>query len=96
MASAEDIETEQPDRPRVSAAWTDTAPELDGRLEDLWQAGGYIPKLRQEVPVAYGEATQRTEVWMLYDADFLYIGVRAHDDEPDKIIKMQVAADADK
>jgi hypothetical protein len=85
-----------PDRPRVAAVKTDTPPKIDGVLDDaVWQDGGLIDGLRQEVPVAYGVPSQRTEVRILYDADFVYFGVRAYDSDPDKIIAKQMVRDAD-
>ena len=80
--------------PRVRAVRTETPPEIDGRIaEPVWQQAGRIDSLRQKIPVAYGEASQRTEVFVLYDADFLYIAVRAHESDPSRIIASKMVRD---
>ncbi|MDP6979110.1 MAG: DUF5916 domain-containing protein [Myxococcota bacterium] len=80
----------------VRAVRTENPPEIDGRIvEDAWQQAGRIEGLRQKIPVAYGEASQRTEVWVLYDADFLYIAVRAHESDPRDIIASKMVRDGD-
>ena len=50
--------------------------------------------LRQVEPVENGEPSERTEVRLLFDSDFLYIGIRCFDEEPDKIIATQMRRDA--
>ena len=85
-----------PDRPRIGAVKAAIPPEIDGRLDDpAWQEAALIDGLRQEIPVAFGVPSQKTEVRILYDADFVYFGVRAYDTEPDKIIAKQMLRDAD-
>lgn len=84
-----------PNRPRITAVRTDTPPEIDGFLNDaVWQDAALIDGLRQEIPVAFGVASQKTEVRILYDADFIYFGVRAYDSEPEKIVARQMLRDA--
>jgi len=83
-----------PDRPRITAVRIDTPPEIDGHLDEaVWQQGALIDGLRQEVPIAFGVPTQRTEVRIMYDANFLYLGVRAYDTEPEKIIARKMLRD---
>lgn len=85
-----------PDRPRIRAVETAVPPVIDGRLDDpAWRDAALIDGLRQEIPVAFGVPSQRTEVRILYNADFVYFGVRAYDTEPDKIIAKQMLRDAD-
>jgi hypothetical protein len=86
--------TALPDRPRMTAVRIDTPPEIDGHLDEaVWQQGALIDGLRQEIPVAYGVPTQKTEVRIMYDENFLYLGVRAHDREPEKIIARKMLRD---
>jgi hypothetical protein len=84
------------DRPAVRAVRTVQAPKIDGRLnEAVWQSAGLIEGLQQKVPVAYGKASQSTQIRILFDEKFLYIGVRAFDDEPSKIIARKMVRDGD-
>ena len=63
-------------RPTLAA----TPPVLDGYLEmELWGGGGVIEELVQQEPVEGAAATERTEIYLLYDAQNLYVGVRAFD-----------------
>lgn len=80
----------------MRAIRTETPPEIDGRIvEAQWERAGYIEGLRQKIPVAYGEASQRTEVFVLYDADFLYLAIRAHERDPSRIIATKMVRDGD-
>ena len=82
------------ERPVVRAVRTESAPKIDGRLDDAaWKSAGLIPRLRQKLPVAYAEASAQTEIRILYDDDFLYIGVRAFDAAPDKVIARKMVRD---
>jgi hypothetical protein len=70
----------------VRAVKTETPPVMDGRLDDMvWKRGGVVSGLRQYQPRAGKPMSERTEIRVLYDADFLYLGVRCYDREPGKI-----------
>ncbi|MES2305585.1 MAG: DUF5916 domain-containing protein [Gemmatimonadota bacterium] len=78
----------------VSAAF-DTAraaparplPRLDGRLDDAaWAQATPITGFVQRTPDWNQPGTERTEARVLYGPDALYVGVRAFDREPDKIL----------
>ena len=59
---------------------------LDGVLDDaVWASAARIDDLHQVSPLEYAEASERTEVFLLYDDDALYIGARLYDSEPDQI-----------
>jgi len=65
---------------RVRAVETAVAPVLDGLLEEeVWGRGALIDALVQQEPIEGAPATERTEIYLLYDAETLYIGVRAWD-----------------
>lgn len=67
-----------PDRPRIAAVETALPPMIDGRLDDpAWRDAALIEGLRQEIPVAFGVPSQRTEGRILDNADFVYFRVRA-------------------
>ena len=82
--------------PRVSLVRTDIAPEIDGVLDEpLWEDAALIDDLTQVEPIEGAAPSQRTEVRILYDSDFIYFGIRCFDTEPDKIIAKQLQRDAD-
>ena len=70
-------------RPRAVAARTNQPPRIDGRLDDaVWLAVEPITDFVQTSPVEGAPATERTEVWIAYDRDHLYIAFYAHYSDP--------------
>ena len=60
---------------------------VDGSLDEpAWLATPVASDFRQREPLEGEPASEATEVRILYDASTLYIGVSAHDREPDKVI----------
>ncbi len=63
----------------------ETPPVVDGKLDDgVWQQAAVFKDFYQFRPGDNTPPTQPTEVMMGYDAKFLYIAFRAHD-EPGKV-----------
>ncbi len=76
----------EPYRALASRA-TPGTPEIDGKLaEAVWALAEPLIGFVQRDPAEGEPATERTQAWVLYDDGSLYIGVRAYDSEPDKII----------
>src|SRR5687768_8841471 len=74
--------TSQHDRPiTVSRAMrTNTPIELDGRLnEAVWASAPVTDSFTQIDPDEGKPSSQRTEVRVLYDDTFIYVGARLHD-----------------
>jgi hypothetical protein len=96
---AEVAEAEEKGRPgflSVQMVRTDRPPKIDGVLdESSWREAAFIANLTQVEPDEGAAPTERTEIRLLYDADFLYLGVRAFDSEPDKIIATEMVRDAE-
>jgi len=68
---------------------------VDGALDEaIWRSAPSIGNLVQRQPDTGQQPSEATEVTLLKDADHLYIGVRAHDSEPHRIIASQMARDA--
>ena len=60
---------------------------LDGLLtEAFWAAAPVIDRLTQQEPAEGQPASEATEVRVLFDQEYLYVGVRALDSEPDRIV----------
>ncbi|MCZ6673001.1 MAG: DUF5916 domain-containing protein [Verrucomicrobia bacterium] len=68
---------------------------LDGVLDEpVWKSSLKIGDLIQRQPNPGTAPSERTEVTLLRDADYLYIGVVVYDSEPEKVIGTQMARDA--
>ncbi|MFY0687602.1 MAG: carbohydrate binding family 9 domain-containing protein [Cyclobacteriaceae bacterium] len=67
---------------------TNSPPKIDGILDDeTWGQVEWTGDFVQYMP-DYGKApAQPTRFKILYDAKYLYIGIQAFDNEPDKIVK---------
>jgi hypothetical protein len=75
---------------------TDTPPVIDGVLgEDVWGEGVLLEELIQTLPVEGAPPTERTEIRLLYDRDFLYLGIRMYDGDPSALIAKQMVHDSD-
>jgi hypothetical protein len=70
----------------VRVARVDTPPVIDGRLDEaVWKNADVISDFHQIRPGNGTEPSERTEVYLLYGKDALYIGARMYDSEPDRI-----------
>ena len=79
----------------LAVARTETAPVIDGVLDDaVWATAPSMDDMHQFDPVDHGEPSERTEVWILYDSDSLYVGARMWDSEPDQIRARQMVQHA--
>jgi hypothetical protein len=68
---------------------------IDGVLDEpIWRMAPKIGGLTQRQPHEGRAPTERTEVTLLHDLDYLYVGVAAHDSEPQRVIGTQMARDA--
>ena len=60
---------------KVSAVKTDSPPKIDGKLDDpCWQKAAQTGDFIQFEPKAGEPATHKTRVYLLYDANRLYVG----------------------
>jgi hypothetical protein len=80
---------------RVPAVRVDEGPTLDGVLDDaVWRQATVIDEFVQQEPEGGAPATERTEVLILYDAENLYVGVRAYDSTPNAIVSTEMRRDS--
>ncbi|NQD37039.1 carbohydrate binding family 9 domain-containing protein [Permianibacter sp. IMCC34836] len=64
------------------------APQLDGVLDDaVWQQASAISDFKQYEPIALADASERTEIRVLYDDENLYIGAQLYDSEPTEVTR---------
>ncbi|MBI2833271.1 MAG: carbohydrate binding family 9 domain-containing protein [Acidobacteria bacterium] len=91
--SAIDYDTAHLDR-RLPATRATTPIVVDGRLDELaWQEAPVARDFIQNDPREGQPATEQTEVRVLYDDRTLYVGVLAHDREPDRLIVSDLKKD---
>ena len=77
----------------VRAVYTSTPPRIDGKLdESVWKDAAKISELIQRLPNEGEPQTEDTEFLILFDENFIYIGVRCADD-PAKITANELARD---
>src|SRR5687767_5427891 len=70
----------------VRAVRIDSPPVIDGRLDEaVWGQADVITDFHQIRPGNGTPPSERTEVYLLYGSDALYIGARMYDSEPDRI-----------
>lgn len=61
-------------------------PEIDGILDDpAWEKAKWINEFTQRSPYEGKGPSAKTVFKILYNDDFLFVGIRAFDDEPEKI-----------
>ncbi len=69
------------------ATRTDLKPKIDGKLNDeCWKSiGTWDGDFIQQAPNQAQPPSQQTEIKILYDDKYLYVGIICHDNEPEKI-----------
>lgn len=61
-------------------------PTIDGDLSDtVWASAAHIEDFLQVVPLEYRTASERTEAFITYDDNAIYLGFIAYDSRPDEI-----------
>ncbi len=65
-------------QPAVTAVRVDEPPDIDGRLaDDAWGRAARLSDFVQTAPVEGAAASEPTDVYLAYDGDHLYVGIRA-------------------
>ena len=72
----------------VQAARVPEAPRVDGHLDDeAWRTATPATEFLQRDPDEGKPATERTELRIVYDDAAVYVGVKLHDREPQRIVR---------
>jgi len=80
-------------QPSITAIYVSKAPTIDGRLNDeAWSQAAKVDQLVQREPNPGQPVSERTNFYICYDANFLYVGVKCFDD-PQKITAKEMARD---
>jgi hypothetical protein len=83
------------DTPVATARRATGAIHVDGRLAEAdWESAPSIGPLTQREPVEGNAATEMTDVRVLFDDDFIYIGIVCHETHPRGIVSTQLTRDA--
>ena len=70
-------------QPNVSAVRVDEPPVIDGLLaDDAWRVAAHLSTFVQTAPVEGAAASEPTDVYIAYDGENLYVGIRARYGEP--------------
>lgn len=73
---------------RYRAGFIDNAPHIDGDLSDpVWEKAEIIRGFTQQEPHFGEQATEDTEVQVVYDREALYIAIYSRDSDPSGIVK---------
>jgi hypothetical protein len=79
----------------VTAIRTTTPIKIDGRLtEEVWQRMGETGFVQRQ-PDEGAPVSQKTEAWVAYDQDALYVAVKLYDAHPDSIVGRLARRDQD-
>jgi hypothetical protein len=83
------------ERYHVEARRANQAPAIDGVLDEaVWRDAAMIDSFTQQEPSDGAPASERTEVLVLYDAEHLYVGVRAFDSSASGVIATEMRRDS--
>lgn len=81
-------QAENPRRTYHTSRVNGEVPEIDGLLNDrAWDQVEWAGDFIQRQPVDGAQPSQQTQFKILYDAKYLYVGIRAFDSEPDKVVR---------
>ena len=81
-------------RPTSYAVRAEVPPVLDGHLDDpAWSAAPVFTQFVQSQPDPGALATERTEVRVLYDDEYLYVGAMLYDSHPGEYVVQSLERD---
>ncbi len=80
----------------VSPTYFASPPVIDGRLDDaVWKTAARISGFTQLELHEGAPATERTEIYLGYDDNNLYVAAHCYDSQPDKIVTTSLTHDSD-
>ena len=79
----------------VSPKWTSNPPIIDGQLDEAsWQSATIINDFVQHEPTAGAPTDLKTNVYLLYDNNRLYVGFECHKADMDKLMANETRRDS--
>ena len=83
-----------PDQKIVRAVRAPSVPVIDGRVDEAaWAAAVPVSDFRQREPIEGGSPSERTEAWVLYDEEYLYVAFICFASDPQTIIATELRRD---
>ncbi len=81
--------------PNLTATYVETAPKVDGILDDaVWKQAFAATDFTELSPEPFTPSSQRTEVKVIYTTEGIYVGAMLYDTAPDSILKQLSVRDA--
>jgi len=85
------VYTEDGERKTFAISRTNSAPVIDGQLDDgVWKNATAIDDFHQTTPSDGATPTESTVVWVTYDDEYLYIAAHLKDSDPAEIRAKQM------
>jgi len=82
--------------PTLTAVRIGHPPDIDGRIDDeAWQQASVERSFTQNYPNEGQAPTERTELRVVYDDDAIYVAVKCHDSQPEKMVARLTRRDRD-
>ena len=82
-------------RTTVRVVRLDAPLQIDGNLDEaIYQTVTPISDLIQVEPRAGAPATEKTEIWLSFDSDNIYVSMRAFESQPDRMIVNEMRRDS--
>jgi len=95
-SAAQQPERVRGDTPVARAQRTTGTIHVDGRLDEPdWAQASAIGPLTQREPLEGREASEPTDVRILFDEQALYIGIMCHESHQQRLVSTQLTRDAD-
>lgn len=86
---------DQAQRPTIRAIYVPDGITVDGRLDEaVYESATAITDFIQQEPHEGMPATEKTEAWILFDSENLYIAARMWDSHPERMIANEMRRDA--
>lgn len=80
--------------PSVTAVRVATPLKVDGRLDDLvYGATPPISSFVQQEPLEFQPATEKTEAWVFFDEDYVYVAARCFETQPGRRVANEMRRD---
>jgi len=90
------VATSERPRPSLTATEAIQPIQLDGLLDDaIWRTASPATGFVQAEPREGQPASERTEVWVAYDDENLYVAAYLHDSQPDALVVNDIRKDFD-
>ena len=91
VAEAQEPTTSQQ---RIAAVRVQPPVTIDGRIDDpAWQRASHVSGFTQRRPVEGSPASERTDVWVAYDSERIYVAIHAHYTDPSLVRANRVDRD---